>query len=156
MTAGGVRAGIPELICGDGVAIAVRQREERRGCDILIVARGKIRSCYHRRMIDWWRTCVQKNGNVVGVSIGDGEVQSAVPVQVGNGDRARAQPGRVLGLLLETAADIAQQNRNGVGVMVGYGEVRSAVPVQVANGDGTRVGAGRVVGVAEAATDAIT
>ena len=86
--------------------------------------------------------CVEKDGNVVGANIGDGEVQLAVPVQVGNGDRARVgAPGRELDLV-EATAVLALQKRNrgagagaGISTKVGDGEVQSAVPVQVANGD---------------------
>jgi hypothetical protein len=67
--------------------------------------------------------------------VGYGEVRSAIPVQVANGDGVRIGPSRVLGLPLEAAADSAQKNRNRVGASIDYGEVQVAVPVQVANGD---------------------
>src|SRR5262249_61875586 len=72
---------------GHAVAVYVRKRAR-----IGVVAappagagtKGRELQC---RECKWNRSgCVQKDGNVVAREIGNGEVQSAVPVQVANGD----------------------------------------------------------------------
>jgi hypothetical protein len=87
--------------------------------------------------------------------VGYGEVQSAIPVQIANGDGVRIGPSRVLGLRLEAAGAIAKQNRNGIGASIGYGEIQSAVPVQVAHGDCVRISPGRDLGLQPERTVAV-
>src|SRR5204862_379409 len=77
----------------------------------------------------------QQHGHVVAADVRDGEVEFAVPVEVGRGYRIGSGANGVDHRCLEGAAASAQQHAYVVTAAVRDGEIESAVPVEIARGD---------------------